>query len=277
MVEKLLNWKEIKSKMAPTKHFHTLDDFLEGQVLVIDKPLDWTSFDVVNKLRGTIRHTFNIKKIKVGHAGTLDPLATGVLVVCTGRKTKTIDILQAEQKTYTGTIRLGVTTPSFDSETEVDNYCDLTILDAINSNSIEKASVKFIGNLNQMPPQYSAKKVDGVTAYKAARKGETVALKPKAVTVNSFEINSFNKIAFDQVSVFDSDNHSVIDVDFKVVCSKGTYIRALARDLGKELNVGGTLTALRRTRSGDFTAEKAWDLTELLDAVKYCGITAKNS
>jgi tRNA pseudouridine55 synthase len=276
VVEKLLNWKEIKSKMAPTKHFHTLDDFLEGQVLVIDKPLDWTSFDVVNKLRGTIRHTFNIKKIKVGHAGTLDPLATGVLVVCTGRKTKTIDILQAEQKTYTGTIRLGVTTPSFDSETEVDNYCDLTILDAINSNSIEKASVKFIGNLNQMPPQYSAKKVDGVTAYKAARKGETVALKPKAVTVNSFEINSFNKIAFDQVSVFDSDNHSVIDVDFKVVCSKGTYIRALARDLGKELNVGGTLTALRRTRSGDFTAEKAWDLTELLDAVKYCGPTAKN-
>ena len=263
--------------MAPTKHFNTLEDFLEGQVLVIDKPLDWTSFDVVNKLRGTIRHTFNIKKIKVGHAGTLDPLATGVLVVCTGRKTKTIDILQAEQKTYTGTIRLGVTTPSFDSETEVDNYCDLTILDAINPSSVEKASIKFIGNLNQMPPQYSAKKVDGVTAYKAARKGETVALKPKAVTVNSFEINSFNKIVVDEVSGVDSDNYTVIDVNFKVVCSKGTYIRALARDLGKELNVGGTLTALRRTRSGDFMAEKAWDLTELLDAVKYCGITAKNS
>jgi|TARA_B110000967_G_scaffold109839_1_gene112458 tRNA pseudouridine55 synthase len=277
VVEKLQKRQEIKSKMAPTKHFNTLEDFLEGQVLVIDKPLDWTSFDVVNKLRGTIRHTFNIKKIKVGHAGTLDPLATGVLVVCTGRKTKTIDILQAEQKTYTGTIRLGVTTPSFDSETEVDNYCDLTILDAINPSSVEKASIKFIGNLNQMPPQYSAKKVDGVTAYKAARKGETVALKPKAVTVNSFEINSFNKIVVDKVSGVDSDNYSVIDVNFKVVCSKGTYIRALARDLGKELNVGGTLTALRRTRSGDFMAEKAWDLTELLDAVKYCGITAKNS
>ena len=277
MVEKLQKRQEIKSKMGPTKHFNTLEDFLKGQVLVIDKPLDWTSFDVVNKLRGTIRHTFNIKKIKVGHAGTLDPLATGVLVVCTGRKTKTIDILQAEQKTYTGTIRLGVTTPSFDSETEVDNYCDLTILDAINSSSIEKASIKFIGNLNQMPPQYSAKKVDGVTAYKAARKGETVDLKPKAVTVNSFEINSFNKIVVDEVSGVDSDNYSVIDVNFKVVCSKGTYIRALARDLGKELNVGGTLTALRRTRSGDFMAEKAWGLTELLDAVKYCGITTKNS
>jgi len=263
--------------MGPTKHFNTLDDFLEGQVLVIDKPLNWTSFDVVNKLRGTIRHTFDIKKIKVGHAGTLDPLATGVLVICTGRKTKTIDILQAEQKTYTGTIRLGVTTPSFDSETEVDNYCDLIILDTLNSSSIEKASTKFIGNLNQMPPQYSAKKVDGVTAYKAARKGVTVALKPKAVTVNSFEINSFNKNVVDRVGGGDIDNHSVIDVNFKVVCSKGTYIRALARDLGKELNVGGTLTALRRTRSGDFTAENSWDLTELLDAVKYCGPTAKNS
>jgi tRNA pseudouridine55 synthase len=262
--------------MAPIKLFNTLDDFLEGQVLIIDKPLDWTSFDVVNKLRGTIRHTFNIKKIKVGHAGTLDPLATGVLVVCTGRKTKTIDILQAEQKTYTGTIRLGVTTPSFDSETEVDNYCDLAILDAINPSSIEKASTKFIGNIDQMPPQFSAKKVDGVTAYKAARKGKTVDLKPKAITVNSFEINSFNKSVIDKISGVVSDHHSVIDVKFTVVCSKGTYIRALARDLGKELNVGGTLTALRRTRSGDFTAEKAWDLTELLNAVKYCGTTVKN-
>jgi tRNA pseudouridine55 synthase len=127
-----------------------------------------------------------------------------------------------------------------------------------------------------MPPQFSAKKVDGVAAYKAARKGKTVNLKPKAVTVNSFEINSFNKIVIDKVSGVDSDHHSVIDVKFKVVCSKGTYIRAIARDLGKELNVGGTLTSLRRTRSGDFTAEKAWDLTELLDAVKYCGTTAKN-
>jgi tRNA pseudouridine55 synthase len=252
--------------MAPIKLFNTLDDFLEGQVLVIDKPLNWTSFDVVNKLRGTIRHTFNIKKIKVGHAGTLDPLATGVLVVCTGRKTKT----------YTGTIRLGVTTPSFDSETEVDNYCDQAILDAIDPHSIENVSTNFIGNIDQMPPQFSAKKVDGVTAYKAARKGKTVNLKPKAVTINSFEINSFNKIVIDKVNGVDSDNYSVIDVDFKVVCSKGTYIRALARDLGKELNVGGTLTALRRTKSGDFTAEKAWNLTELLDAVKYCGTTAKN-
>ena len=254
----------------------TAEEFLSGQIFLIDKPLGWTSFDLVKKVKNLIRTKYNLKKIKVGHAGTLDPLATGVLVVCTGRKTKTLDILQAEQKTYTGTIRLGITTPSFDSETEVDNYCDLAILDSINPSSIENASNKFIGNIDQMPPQFSAKKVDGVTAYKAARKGKTVNLKPKAITVNSFEINSFNKIVIDKVNGVDFDHHNVIDVKFKVVCSKGTYIRALARDLGKELNVGGTLTALRRTRSGDFTAEKAWDLTELLDAVKYCGTTAKN-
>ena len=262
--------------MIEATPFKTLEDFLEGQVLIIDKPLDWTSFDVVNKVRGTIRHTFNIKKIKVGHAGTLDPLATGVLVLCTGRKTKTIDLLQAEQKTYTGTIRLGITTPSFDSETDVDFYCDLPDLEFITLDSIEKSAGKLTGSVDQMPPQYSAKKVDGVAAYKAARKGKTVALKPKTVTVNAFEIRSFDKRTIDNVNGVDSFQHSVIDVQFKVVCSKGTYIRALARDLGKDLNVGGTLTSLRRTRSGDFTAEKAWDLNELLDAVKYCGTTAKN-
>ena len=259
--------------MSPEKTFNSLDDFLEGQVLVIDKPLEWTSFDVVNKIRGTIRHNFNIKKIKVGHAGTLDPLATGVLVVCTGRKTKTIDLIQAEQKTYTGTIRLGVTTPSFDSETKVDSYGDETILSVLTLDFIQLISSKLTGDLDQMPPQFSAKKVDGVTAYKAARKGKTVELRPKTVTVNSFLISTLKKVVIEKE---EGGEHRVIDLDFEVVCSKGTYIRALARDLGKGLKVGGTLTALRRTRSGNFTAEKAWDLTELLEAVKFCGDAIKN-
>ena len=146
--------------MTKNVTFCTLDDFLEGQVLVVDKPLKWTSFDVVNKIRGTIRHTFNIRKIKVGHAGTLDPLATGVLIICTGRKTKTIDLLQAEQKTYTGTIRLGVTTPSFDAETDIDSWGDLSQIDALDIDSISSAaSENLIGPIDQMPPQFSAKKV----------------------------------------------------------------------------------------------------------------------
>lgn len=260
--------------MAVNPSFCSLDDFLEGQVLVIDKPIKWTSFDVVNKVRGTIRHTFNIRKIKVGHAGTLDPLATGVLIICTGRKTKTIDLLQAEQKTYTGTIRLGVTTPSFDAETDIDSWGDLSRIDVLDLDSIATAiSKNLIGTLDQMPPQFSAKKVDGVAAYKAARKGKTVALKTKSVTVNSFEINSFSKVNIES----ENDNsHQVVDVDFEVVCSKGTYIRALARDLGKILKVGGTLTALRRIKSGKFKAENAWDLSELLEHVKSCAPTIKN-
>jgi len=260
--------------MTKNTSFCTLDDFLEGQVLVVDKPLQWTSFDVVNKIRGTIRHTFNIRKIKVGHAGTLDPLATGVLIICTGRKTKTIDLLQAEQKTYTGTIRLGVTTPSFDAETDIDSWGDLSQIDALDIVSISSAASKnLIGPLDQMPPQYSAKKVDGVTAYKAARKGKTVALKTKPVTVNSFEITSFSEV---NIKSENENSHRVVDVNFKVVCSKGTYIRALARDLGKVLKVGGTLMALRRIKSGKFKVENAWDLSELLDRVKSCAPSIKN-
>ncbi|PCJ81695.1 MAG: tRNA pseudouridine(55) synthase TruB [Bacteroidetes bacterium] len=251
-------------------NFNSLEDFQEGQVLVIDKPLTWTSFDVVNKVRGTIRHTFNIKKIKVGHAGTLDPLATGVLVICTGRKTKTIDLLQAEQKTYTGTIRLGITTPSYDAETKIDSWGDPDIISNITSEMIAFAASKLTGELDQMPPQFSAKKVDGVTAYKAARLGKTVALKTKRVTVNSFDI-----ISVETVTIQEGD-FNVIDVKFEVVCSKGTYIRSIAHDLGKALGVGGTLTSLRRTRSGNFTSDKAWNLDELLNAVKKAGETGKN-
>jgi len=251
-------------------NFNSLEDFQEGQVLVIDKPLTWTSFDVVNKVRGTIRHTFNIKKIKVGHAGTLDPLATGVLVICTGKKTKTIDLIQAEQKTYTGTIRLGVTTPSYDAETEIDSWGDPDIISNITPEMISIAASDLTGELDQMPPQFSAKKVDGVTAYKAARLGKTVALKTKRVTVNSFDIISFETLTIP------GGDFEVLDVKFEVVCSKGTYIRSIAHDLGKALGVGGTLTALRRTRSGSFTSEKAWELEELLDAVKKAGEAGKN-
>ena len=254
--------------------FRTLDDFLEGQVFVIDKPLEWTSFDVVNKVRGTIRHTFNIRKIKVGHAGTLDPLASGVLIICTGRKTKTIDIIQAEEKTYTGTIRLGVTTPSFDAETEVDRWGDVSRIEELDAESIaEAASKNLIGGLEQMPPQFSAKKVDGVTAYKAARKGKTVALQPKPVTVTSFDINSFTQL---KINGLNEKTHPVVDVEFEIVCSKGTYIRALARDLGEILKVGGTLTSLRRTKSGEFNVENAWNLPELLESVKSCEPAIKN-
>jgi tRNA pseudouridine55 synthase len=242
--------------------FSTSEEVLEGQVLVFDKPLTWTSFDVVNKVRGTLKGVFGFRKVKVGHAGTLDPLATGVLVICTGRKTKTIDLLQAEEKTYTGTIRLGATTPSFDAETEVDNWGDSDTVAALTPEEISKAAQALTGNLDQMPPQFSAKKVDGVVAYRAARKGKTVNLQPKAVEVYSFD-------TFEEV-LLEVDGNKVLDVDFEIKCSKGTYIRALARDLGGALKVGGTLTALRRTKSGNFDVEKAYDLQEFITSVKLC-------
>ena len=257
MVEQL----QKKKRMSPSKlPFNTAEDLQQGQVLVFDKPLTWTSFDVVNKVRGTIRGEFNIRKIKVGHAGTLDPLATGVLVICTGRKTKTIDLLQAEKKTYTGVIRLGATTPSYDAETDVDNWGNSTNILSLNLEEVIKSSEMFLGTIEQMPPQYSAKKVDGVTAYKAARAGKTVALKHKTVIIDKFDIESFTEV---EVS-----GHKVIDVRFTVKCSKGTYIRSMAHDLGAALNVGGTLVELRRTKSGNFTVEDAWNLEEFISSVK---------
>lgn len=240
--------------------FSTAEEVLEGQVLVFDKPLTWTSFDVVNKVRYTFKNVFGLKKVKVGHAGTLDPLATGVLILCTGRKTKTIEALQAEEKTYTGTIRLGVTTPSFDAETEVDFKGDAQAISSLKFEEISKAAETFTGDLDQMPPQFSAKKVDGVVAYNAARKGKTVNLQPKAVQVFSFKVVDIEKV--------DLSGHPVVDVKFEITCSKGTYIRALARDLGKALDVGGTLTELRRTQSGSFVVENAYDLKEFISSVK---------
>ena len=240
--------------------FSTAEEVLEGQVLVFDKPLTWTSFDVVNKVRYTFKNVFGIKKVKVGHAGTLDPLATGVLILCTGRKTKTIEAFQGEEKTYTGTIRLGVTTPSFDAETEVDFKGDAQAISSLKFEEISKAAETFTGDLDQMPPQFSAKKVDGVVAYNAARKGKRVNLQPKAVQVFSFKVGDIEKV--------DLSGHPVVDVKFEITCSKGTYIRALARDLGKALDVGGTLTELRRTQSGSFVVENAYDLQEFISSVK---------
>lgn len=221
------------------------EDFKNGQVLLIDKPLNWTSFQVVNKLRWAIRKKFALKKIKVGHAGTLDPLATGLLVICTGKKTKTIDQLQAETKEYTGCLRLGETTPSYDLETAVDKSWPI---DHISNDMIELATKHFLGKIKQSPPIFSAVKQDGVRLYEKARKGESVEIKKREVEIFDFEITRIE----------------MPDVDFRVTCSKGTYIRSLAYDFGKHLGSGAHLTSLRRTRSGDFKVDKAETIEQFL-------------
>ncbi|TYA52998.1 tRNA pseudouridine(55) synthase TruB [Formosa maritima] len=214
------------------------EDYLSGQVLLIDKPLHWTSFQAVNKLRWEIRHAFNIKKIKVGHAGTLDPLATGLLVICTGKMTKQIDTFQGQIKEYTGTIVLGSTTPSFDLETEINETFKT---DHITEKVIHEATKQFIGEIEQIPPVFSAIKKDGKRLYEFARAGEDVKIKSRKITISEFEITKINNN----------------DVDFRVVCSKGTYIRSLANDFGKALGSGSHLSALRRTKIGDFKVENA--------------------
>ncbi|WP_282030369.1 tRNA pseudouridine(55) synthase TruB [Winogradskyella eximia] len=214
------------------------DDFLSGQVLLIDKPLTWTSFQAVNKLRWEIRHAFDIKKIKVGHAGTLDPLATGLLVICTGKMTKQINIFQGQEKEYTGTFTLGGTTPSFDLETEVnETFPTAHITDEL----IHATTQQFIGQINQFPPVFSAIKKDGKRLYEFARAGEEVEIKSRQVEITEFEITQIN----------------ALELHFRVVCSKGTYIRSLANDFGKALNSGAHLSSLRRTRIGDFKVENA--------------------
>lgn len=216
----------------------TKDDVLSGQVLLIDKPLHWTSFQAVNKLRWEIRQAFNIKKIKVGHAGTLDPLATGLLVICTGKMTKQINIFQGQIKEYTGTFVLGSTTPSYDLETEIDQtYPTEHISEAL----IHETTKQFIGDIEQYPPVFSAIKKDGKRLYEFARAGETVEIKSRTVHISEFEITSINGNS----------------VEFRVVCSKGTYIRSLANDFGKALNSGAHLSVLRRTKIGDFSVDDA--------------------
>ena len=213
-------------------------DFLGGEVLLFDKNLDWTSFDLVNRVRNTLCRKMEIKKMKVGHAGTLDPLATGLMILCTGKFTKKIETYQAQEKEYTATIKLGATTPSFDMETEEDSNNDINY---ITKELIEKAIEKFKGDIEQVPPIFSAVKVKGKRAFDYARNGEEVKLQARKIVIKNIEVESF-------VSP---------NLKIRVVCSKGTYIRALARDIGEELKCGAYLIELRRTRIGDFKVEDA--------------------
>ncbi|GAA4889232.1 tRNA pseudouridine(55) synthase TruB [Flaviramulus aquimarinus] len=234
----------------------TKDDFLSGQVLLIDKPLNWTSFQVVNKLRWEIRQAFNIKKIKVGHAGTLDPLATGLLVICTGKMTKQIDTFQGQIKEYTGTIVLGSTTPSFDLETEINETFPIG---HITEDLIYKTTEQFIGEIQQFPPIFSALKKDGKRLYEYARAGENVKIKSRTVSIQEFKITKINTSS--KLST------GSIYIDFRVVCSKGTYIRSLANDFGKALKSGAYLSALRRTKIGDFDVKKASSIEDFIKSL----------
>ncbi|WP_372937531.1 tRNA pseudouridine(55) synthase TruB [Seonamhaeicola sp.] len=235
----------------------TAEDFLSGQILLINKPLNWTSFQVVNKLRWEIRQAFNIKKIKVGHAGTLDPLATGLLIICTGKKTKEINTYQAQIKEYTGTFVLGSTTPSFDLETEINEHFPTK---HITETLIHETTKQFIGNIEQFPPVFSAIKKDGKRLYEFARAGEDVEIKPRKVAISEFEITKIDSSV--------APNKNAINVDFRVVCSKGTYIRSLANDFGKALNSGAHLSALKRTRIGDFNVENATSIETFISNLK---------
>ena len=226
----------------------TKDDFLNGQLLLIDKPLGWSSFQAVNKLKWAIRKKFKLKKIKIGHAGTLDPLATGLLLICTGKFTKTISELQGQVKEYTGTITLGATTPSYDLETEVDQIYPTQ---HISKEKINRVTSKFIGNIEQIPPIFSALKKDGKRLYEYAREGVKVEIKKREITITEFEIVAVNMPV----------------IEFRVVCSKGTYIRSLAHDFGKALDSGAHLTALRRTKIGDYNVNNAIDPLEFESAL----------
>lgn len=220
-------------------------NFTDGEVLLVNKPCNWTSFDVVGKLR----NSFKPLKLKVGHAGTLDPLASGLLIICTGKLTKQIDSYQAEEKEYTGTFTLGATTPSYDMETEPD---ETFILSGLTHQSIIQNALHFIGEIDQYPPIYSALKIDGERLYEKARRGETIDIPARKVTITEFEIT----------------NIALPQVQFRVVCSKGTYIRSLAFDFGKKLNNGAYLSALCRTRSGNFKLENAFEVLDLVNHIK---------
>ena len=214
------------------------ENFLSGEIILIDKPLDWTSFQVVNKIRWIIKSTYGIKKIKVGHAGTLDPLATGLLIICTGKMTKSIEQFMGQEKEYTGTFTLGATTPSYDLETPINMEFPI---DHIDEEMLQATLSKFIGTIDQQPPVFSALKKDGKRLYEYAREGTQVEVPHRKVNVHDFNLTQID----------------LPNVDFRVSCSKGTYIRSLANDFGKALNSGAYLTGLRRTRIGDFNIEKA--------------------
>ena len=222
----------------------TAEDYKNGQILLVDKPYKWTSFQVVNKLRWAIKKKYGLKKLKVGNAGTLDPLATGLLIICTGSFTKKIDQFQAQLKEYTGTITLGSTTPSYDLETEIDKPYPIQHL---TGQKILANTAHFLGEIEQIPPIFSALKKDGVRLYELARKGESTEIKPRKITVFEFEIVKIE----------------MPDVYFRIVCSKGTYIRSIAHDFGQKLQSGSHLSSLRRTKSGEF------DVINAIDPVKF--------
>lgn len=223
----------------------TEEDFKNGQVLLIDKPLTWSSFQAVNKLRWHIKQRFKIKKIKVGHAGTLDPLATGLLIICTGKQTKEIHTYQDQIKEYTGVFTLGATTPSYDLETEIDQTFSI---EHITEELLKETIKQFVGDIQQKPPIFSAIKKDGKRLYELARKGETTEIQARTVTVSKFEITGVN----------------LPNVEFKIVCSKGTYIRSLAYDFGNALKSGAHLSALRRTKIGNFSVEDASSIEDFI-------------
>lgn len=220
-------------------------NFPEGELLLINKPLRWTSFDVVEKLKRTI----GVRKIKIGHAGTLDPLATGLLLVCTGKLTKKIDEFQAQEKEYTGHMQFGATRPSYDMESEIDMEFDLGHLPV---DALQEATIPFTGDIEQVSPAYSALRINGERAYKIVRRGEVPVMKARTVQIQTFEVNTQ---AFPEVS-------------FRVICSKGTYIRSLVHDFGKSVGSGAYLKELTRTRIGNFQLDGAWDLEALLAEIR---------
>ena len=224
-------------------------NFLDGEILYIDKPLGWTSFDAVKRIRSALTRRMNIKKLKVGHAGTLDPLATGVMIICTGRSTKQIDRIQAGVKEYVATLALGATTPSFDLETEIDATYPTS---HITLELVQDTLGRFLGRIEQIPPAFSACKVNGKRAYEMARKGHAVDLKPKILVIDQIELLDFSPSA----------------ITIRVVCSKGTYIRALARDIGTALGSGAHLTALRRTRVGDARIDDCLTVDQMTELIR---------
>jgi tRNA pseudouridine55 synthase len=224
-------------------------NFEEGKTLLVDKPYEWTSFDVVNKLRWKIKNKIKKKKIKVGHAGTLDPLATGLLIICTGKHTKLIEGFINDKKTYTGTFLIGKTTPSYDLETDYDRVFDFS---HITDEQIESVRKSFLGIQNQVPPIFSAKKVGGKKAYDFAREGKELELKPNTIEIFKFNLNT-NRFP---------------EIDFEIQCSKGTYIRSIANDFGLALNSGATLISLKRTQSGNFSIDNAKSVDEWINDIE---------
>jgi tRNA pseudouridine55 synthase len=224
-------------------------DFQKGEILLFDKELDWTSFDLVRKLRNYLTRHTGVKKLKVGHAGTLDPKATGLMIVCTGKETKNIDQLQAKEKEYVATIKLGATTPSYDRETAENEFFPT---EHLTMELVNEKLLNFIGEIDQVPPVFSAVKIDGKRAYLHARKGNDIVLQPKRISISELEVLEFLPS----------------EIKLRIVCSKGTYIRSLARDLGVALKSGAYLVGLCRTRIGDMRLEDAWDLSQFLEKLQ---------